>query len=166
MSKSWMNEYDTELGLYKYKGKLVISKTEEEKKKKAEQYPATGAIDLSKPPSKYFYVLTCNTEESIDAEIKRDKQIKKSFVTEKKTTLSPKQEKKKRQQDLMNFLSTLVNTGLKKKPLIAKMREQFPKLSSSQVCRFINNQLKLKVIEIDKKYKTKPIVVKGRYWRI
>ena len=35
------------------------------------------------------------------------------------------------------------------------MREQFPKLSSSQVCRFINNQLKLKVIEIDKKYKTK-----------
>jgi len=166
MSKSWMNEYDTELGLYKYKGKLVISKTEEEKKKKAEQYPSTGAIDLSKPPSKYFYVLTCNTEESIDAEIKRDKQIKKSFVTEKKTTLSPKQEKKKRQQDLINFLSTLVNTGLKKKPLIAKFREQFPKLSSSQICRFINNQLKLKVIEIDKKYKTKPIVVKGKYWRI
>ena len=31
MNKSWMNEYDTELGLYKYKGKLVISKTEEEK---------------------------------------------------------------------------------------------------------------------------------------
>ena len=166
MNKSWMNEYDTELGLYKYKGKQVICKTEEEKKKKAEQYPATGAIDLSKPPSKYFYVLTCDTEESIDAEIKRDKHIKKSFITEKKTTLSPKQEKKKRQQDLMNFLSTLVNTGLKKKPLIAKMREQFPKLSSSQVCRFINNQLKLKVIEIDKKYKTKPIVVKGRYWRI
>jgi hypothetical protein len=166
MSKSWMNEYDTELGLYKYKGKLVISKTEEEKKKKAKQYPSTGAIDLSKPPSKYFYVLTCNTEESIDAEIKRDKQIKKSFVTDKKTTLSPKQEKKKRQQDLMNFLSTNVNTGLKKKPLIAKFREQFPKLSSSQICRFINNQLKLKVIEIDKKYKTKPIVVKGKYWRI
>ena len=166
MSKSWMSEYDTELGLYKYKGKQVICKTEEEKKKKADKYPATGAIDLSKPPSKYFYVLTCNTEESIDAEIKRDKQIKKSFITEKKTTLSPKQEKKKRQQDLMIFLSTLVNTGLKKKPLIAKFREQFPKLSSSQICRFINNQLKLKVIEIDKKYKTKPIVVKGRYWRI
>ena len=166
MNKSWMNEYDTELGLYKYKGKQVICKTEEEKKKKADKYPATGAIDLSKPPSKYFYVLTCNTEESIDAEIKRDKDIKKSFITDKKASLSPKQEKKKRQQDLMNFLSTLVNTGLKKKPLIAKFREQFPKLSSSQICRFINNQFKLKVIEIDKKYKTKPIVVKGRYWRI
>ena len=166
MSSSWMKEYDKEFGIYKYKGFHVICKTEKEKKKKAEQYPATGAIDLSKPPSKYFYVLTCDTEESIDAEIKRNKEIKKSFITEKKTTLSPKQEKKKRQQDLMNFLSTLVNTGLKKKPLIAKMREQFPKLSSSQVCRFINNQLKLKVIEIDKKYKTKPIVVKGKYWRI
>ena len=165
MNKSWMNEYDTELGLYKYKGKKVICKTEEEKKKKADKYPATGDIDLSKPPSKYFYVLTCDTEESIDAEIKRDKEIKNSFITEKKTTLSPKQEKRKRQQDLMNFLSTLVNTGLKKKPLIAKMRKQFPKLSSSQVCRFINNQLKLKVIAIDTKYKTKPIIIKGKYWR-
>ena len=166
MSKSWMNEYDTELGIYKYKGKKVICKTEEERKKKAEQYPTTGDEDLSKPPSKYFYVLTCDTEESVDAEIKRNKDVKKSFIIDKKASLSPKQEKKKRQQDLMNFLSTLVNTGLKKKPLIAKFREQFPKLSSSQICRFINNQLKLKVIEIDKKYKTKPIVVKGKYWRI
>ena len=33
MSKSWMNEYDTELGIYKYKGKKVICKTEEERKK-------------------------------------------------------------------------------------------------------------------------------------
>ena len=166
MSKSWMNEYDTELGIYKYKGKKVICKTEEERKKKAEQYPTTGDEDLSKPPSKYFYVLTCDTEESVDAEIKRNKDVKKSFIIDKKASLSPKQEKKKRQQDLMNFLSTLVNTGLKKKPLIAKFREQFPKLSSSQICRFINNQFKLKVIEIDKKYKTKPIVVKGKYWRI
>ena len=166
MSKSWMNVYNDELGVYKYKGKDVICKTEEERKKKAEQYPTTGDEDLSKPPSKYFYVLTCDTEESVDAEIKRDRDIKKSFIINKKASLSPKQEKKKRQSDLMNFLSTLVNTGLKKKPLIAKFREQFPKLSSSQICRFINNQLKLKVIEIDKKYKTKPIVVKGRYWRI
>ena len=165
MNKSWMNEYDTELGLYEYKGKKVICKTEEERKKKAEQYPTTGDEDLSKPPSKYFYVLTCDTEESVDAEIKRNKDVKKSFIIDKKASLSPKQEKKKRQQDLMNFLSTLVNTGLKKKPLIAKFREQFPKLSSSQICRFINNQFKLKVIEIDKKYKTKPIVVKGKYWR-
>ena len=77
-----------------------------------------------------------------------------------------KESKKDRDRQLMDFLAELVNTGLKKKPLIAKFREQFPKLSSSQICRFINNQLKLKVIEIDKKYKTKPIVVKGKYWRI
>ena len=77
-----------------------------------------------------------------------------------------KESKKDRDKQLMDFLAELVGTGLKKKPLIAKFREQFPKLSSSQICRFINNQLKLKVIEIDKKYKTKPIVVKGKYWRI
>jgi len=166
MSKSWMNVYNDELGVYKYKGKDVICKTEKEKKSVAENYTNDKLVDLSKPPPKYYYVLTCDTEESVDAEIKRDRDIKKSFITNKKASLSPKQEKKKRQSDLMNFLSTLVNTGLKKKPLIAKFREQFPKLSSSQICRFINNQLKLKVIEIDKKYKTKPIVVKGRYWRI
>ena len=76
-----------------------------------------------------------------------------------------KQSRKDRDIELINYLATLVNTGLKKKPLIAKMREKFTKLSSAQVCRFINNQLKLKVIEIDKKYKTKPVVIKGKYWR-
>ena len=80
--------------------------------------------------------------------------------------LSPRQEKKKRQQELMSFLASLVDTGLKKKPLIAKMRDKFPKLSSSQICRFVNNQLKLKVITIDTKYKTKPVIIKGRYWRV
>ena len=80
--------------------------------------------------------------------------------------LSPKQLKKKRHKELMSFLASLVDTGLKKKPLIAKMREQFPKLSSAQICRFVNNQLKLKVIAIDTKYKTKPVIIKGKYWRV
>ena len=66
----------------------------------------------------------------------------------------------------MSFLASLVDTGLKKKPLIAKMREQFPKLSSAQICRFVNNQLKLKIITIDTKYKTKPVIIKGKYWRV
>tara|TARA_R110000765_G_scaffold131024_1_gene229553 strand:- start:678 stop:1088 length:411 start_codon:yes stop_codon:yes gene_type:complete len=79
--------------------------------------------------------------------------------------LSTKQSKKKRQEDLMNALANLVDKGLKKKPLIAKMREQFPKLSSSQICRFVNTQLKLKVIGIDTKFKTKPLIIKGKYWR-
>ena len=61
---------------------------------------------------------------------------------------STKQLKKDRQIELMKALADLADTGLKKKPLIAKMRERFPKLSSSQICRFVNNQLKLKVIEI------------------
>lgn len=80
--------------------------------------------------------------------------------------MSPKQEKKRRQQELMSFLASLVDTDLKKKPLIAKMRDKFPKLSSSQICRFVNNQLKLKVIAIDTKYKTKPVIIKGKYWRV
>ena len=79
--------------------------------------------------------------------------------------LSSRQEKKKRQQELMCFLSSLVGTGLKKKPLIAKMRGKFPKLSSAQICRFVNNQLKSRVIEIDRTFKTKPIIVKGKLWR-
>jgi hypothetical protein len=62
--------------------------------------------------------------------------------------LSSRQEKKKRQQELMSFLSSLVDTGLKKKPLI------------------VNNQLKSRVIEIDRTFKTKPIIVKGKLWRI
>ena len=80
-------------------------------------------------------------------------------------TEDTKQSKKDRDVELIKYLATLVNTGLKKKPLIAKIREKFTKLSSAQICRFINNQLKLKVIEIDKKYKTKPVVIKGKYWR-
>ena len=79
---------------------------------------------------------------------------------------STKQLKKDRQVELMKALADLADTGLKKKPLIAKMRERFPKLSSSQICRFVNNQLKLKVIEIDTKFKAKPLVIKGRYWRM
>ena len=79
---------------------------------------------------------------------------------------STKQLKKDRQIELMKALADLADTGLKKKPLIAKMRERFPKLSSSQICRFVNNRLKLKVIEIDTKFKTKPLVIKGRWWRM
>ena len=77
---------------------------------------------------------------------------------------SKKSLRQKRQDELMNALDSLAGTGLKKKPLIAKLREQFPKLSSSQICRFINNQLKLRVIEIDRKFKTKPLIIKGKLW--
>ena len=65
----------------------------------------------------------------------------------------------------MKSLSSLVELKFKKKPLIAKMRGEFPKLSSAQICRFINNQLKSRVIEIDRTFKTKPIIVKGKLWR-
>ena len=65
----------------------------------------------------------------------------------------------------MKFLQSLVDTGLKKRPLIAKMRGQFPKLSSAVICNFVNKQLKLKVVAIDTTFKTKPVIIKGKYWR-
>ena len=45
------------------------------------------------------------------------------------------------------------------------MRGQFPKLSSAVICNFVNKQLKLKVVAIDTTFKTKPVIIKGKYWR-
>ena len=163
---NWYKQYEIDLGFYNYKGHLVSAKTEKEKMAMAKKYKSKHYLDVSKPPSQYFFILTSDTEESIDAEIKGRKEITKSFAVKVEASLSPRQLKKKRQEDLMKSLSSLVELKLKKKPLIAKMRGEFPKLSSAQICRFVNNQLKLKVIAIDTKYKTKPIIIKGKYWRV
>ena len=52
----------------------------------------------------------------------------------------------------------------KKKNLIKALRNKFPEISSGIICRIIKNYLSLRVLEIDKKYKTKPFVVKGKYY--
>ena len=57
------------------------------------------------------------------------------------------------------------NEQLKKKPLIKRLREKFPGIGSGVICRIVNKLLEQRVIEIDTKFKTKPILVKGRYWR-
>ena len=54
---------------------------------------------------------------------------------------------------------------LKKKPLIKRLREKFPEIGSGVICRIVNKLLDQRVIEKDTKFKTKPILVKGRYWR-
>ena len=177
MNKSWVQELHEEFNFYDYKGKKVIAKTEDEKRKIAKDNKDVSDQRQNKAlkdgillyPLDLF-LLTSHTEQSVDEEIKKDKkdkiELKKSFTLKVKSSLSPRQLKKKRQEDLMKSLSSLVELKLKKKPLIAKMRGEFPKLSSAQICRFVNNQLKLKVIAIDTKYKTKPIIIKGKYWRI
>jgi|TARA_R100001530_G_scaffold102675_3_gene71444 hypothetical protein len=57
------------------------------------------------------------------------------------------------------------NEQLKKKPFIKRLREKFPEIGSGVICRIVNKLLDQRVIEKDTKFKTKPILVKGRYWR-
>jgi hypothetical protein len=57
------------------------------------------------------------------------------------------------------------NEQLKKKPFIKRLREKFPEIGSGVICRIVNKLLEQRVIEKDTKFKTKPILVKGRYWR-
>jgi len=52
----------------------------------------------------------------------------------------------------------------KKRNLIKALREQYPKVSSNIICRIIKNYLKLRVLEIDRTYKTKPFIIKGKYY--
>ena len=57
------------------------------------------------------------------------------------------------------------NEQLKKKPFIKRLREKFPEVGSGVICRIVNKLLEQRVIEKGTKFKTKPILVKGRYWR-
>ena len=52
----------------------------------------------------------------------------------------------------------------KKRNLIKALREQYPKVSSNIICRIIKNYLDLRVLEIDRTYKTKPFIIKGKYY--
>ena len=52
----------------------------------------------------------------------------------------------------------------KKRNLIKALREQYPKVSSNIICRINKNYLRLRVLEIDRTYKTKPFIIKGKYY--
>ena len=52
----------------------------------------------------------------------------------------------------------------KKRNLIKALRETYPKVSSNIICRIIKNYLSLRILEIDTTYKTKPFVIKGKYY--
>ena len=167
--KSWVAEYHEKLGYYDYKGRKVACKTEKERHELAEKYEKPKDTDdvFSYCPEYHFILIFSDSEESIDNQINFYKNLEKKQVQEKwyipSSTKKPK--RKDRDRDLMKFLQSLVDTGLKKRPLIAKMRGQFPKLSSAVICNFVNKQLKLRVLAIDTKFKTKPVIIKGKYWR-
>ncbi len=60
----------------------------------------------------------------------------------------------------------LIDTGkYKKRNLIKALREKFPDVSSGIICRLIKRKLSLRIVEIDRTYKTKPYVIKGKYYR-
>ena len=126
MNKSWVQELHEEFNFYDYKGKKVIAKTDKEKLKIAndhqplsdqKQKDAEKNGVLVYPES--LFLRTSYTEQSVDEKIKKDKkdkiELKKSFALKVKSSLSPRQLKKKRQEDLMKSLSSLVELKFKKK---------------------------------------------------
>jgi len=55
------------------------------------------------------------------------------------------------------------NDKYKKRNLIKALRQMFPDVNSGVICRMIKKFLSLRVLEIDRTYKTKPFVIKGKY---
>ena len=67
--------------------------------------------------------------------------------------------------EIADEMFKLIDTGkYKKRNLIKALREKFPDVSSGIICRLIKKKLELRHIEIDKTYKTKPYVIKGKYF--
>ena len=67
--------------------------------------------------------------------------------------------------EIKNYIFELIEkTQYKKRNLIKALREKFPQVSSGVICRIIKNYLNLRVLEIDRTYKTRPFVIKGKYY--
>ena len=165
---NWYKQYETDLGIYDYKGKSVIAKTTKEKMDIAEKHKSEHYLDVSKPPSKYYFVLTSDTEESIDAEIKRNEEVKKTISSSYVST--PKKTKRKDiKEELKKKVFNFINQNkVKKVAFIKAIVEMHPNENQRTVKRRIRKLFKEKFIDIDTTLKTKPFVVIGRlgkYWR-
>ena len=67
--------------------------------------------------------------------------------------------------EIADEMFKLIDTGkYKKRNLIKALREKFPKVNAGIIHRLIKKKLELRQIEIDKTYKTKPYVIKGKYF--
>jgi len=62
--------------------------------------------------------------------------------------------------EIFNFIA---KDNYKKKNLIKALRNKFPDIKSGVICRILKKYLSLRVLEIDRTYKTKPFVIKGKY---
>ena len=68
--------------------------------------------------------------------------------------------------DIAERMFHLVSNGkYKKRNLIKALRELFPDVNAGVIHRLIKKNLSLRILEIDKTYKTKPYVIKGKYYR-
>lgn len=67
--------------------------------------------------------------------------------------------------EISDVLFNLIdNDKYKKRNLIKALRDKFPDVNAGIIHRIINKYLDLRVLEIDRTYKTKPYVVKGKYF--
>ena len=62
---------------------------------------------------------------------------------------------------MFNLIS---NSKYKKRNLIKALRELFPDVNAGVIHRLIKKNLSLRILEIDRTYKTKPYVIKGKYY--
>ena len=67
--------------------------------------------------------------------------------------------------DIAERMFHLVSNGkYKKRNLIKALRELFPDVNAGVIHRLIKKNLSLRILEIDRTYKTKPYVIKGKYY--
>jgi hypothetical protein len=67
--------------------------------------------------------------------------------------------------EISNALFSLIETNkYKKRNLIKALRDKFPNVNAGIIHRLLKKYFSLRVLEIDTKYKTKPFVIKGRYF--
>ena len=67
--------------------------------------------------------------------------------------------------EIADEMFKLVSNGkYKKRNLIKVLREKFPNVNAGVIHRLIKKNLSLRILEIDTTYKTKPYVIKGKYY--
>ena len=67
--------------------------------------------------------------------------------------------------EIVDEMFRLIETGNhKKRNLIKLLRDKFPKVKAGVIHRLIKKNLSLRILEIDTTYKTKPYVIKGKYF--
>ena len=63
--------------------------------------------------------------------------------------------------EMFNLIS---NGKYKKRNLIKVLRDKFPNVNAGVIHRLIKKNMDLRILEIDRTYKTKPYVIKGKYY--